>query len=184
MADHVGLRVEVKCHAQPRRQTLQTVERVCVEFARFVIVADLDGDRVVVALVGAVGDLRKRHALEHLAVEPDEKMCARVGFPREGEPGEEAAVRLRRSRGVADVVDDHAVDLPQRRARTGVRIDGQRLDLHPLRRRDARTGDVSVAQKVYRFHDEEQRQHHDDDALEPKPLPAALLPVSHLTAAR
>ena len=66
--------------------------------------AALNGDGVIVAGVGAVGDFIERDALDDL-------MAAGVGGTGLGETGEVAAVGLGRGVGVASVVDDHAVDL-------------------------------------------------------------------------
>lgn len=84
--------------------------------------AALNGDGVIVAGVGAVGDFIERDALDDLAVDADDEMAAGVGGTGLGEAGEVAAVGLGRGVGVASVVDDHAVDLLQWDLGTGVGV--------------------------------------------------------------
>ena len=92
------------------------------ELAGLVRVTALDGDGVVVAGVGAVGDLVEGDALDDLAVDADDEVAAGVGGAGLGETGEVAAVGFGGGVGVAGVVDDHAVDLFQRNLRTRVGV--------------------------------------------------------------
>ena len=84
--------------------------------------AALNGDGVIVAGVGAIGDFIEGDALDDLAVDADDEMAAGVGGTGLGETGEVAAVGLGRGVGVAGVVDDHAVDLLQWDLGTGVGV--------------------------------------------------------------
>ena len=59
---------------------------------RLVRMAALNGDGVIVAGVGAVGDFIEGDALDDLAVDADDEMAAGVGGTGLGETGEVAAV--------------------------------------------------------------------------------------------
>ena len=100
MADDVG-GSEIEFLAQPRRQPQEAHHRLGGELSHLVGVADLDGNGVAVRLRGAVGDLRERNALKHLALQPHDEVGAGIGLVREGKVGEVAAVRRRRGAGVS-----------------------------------------------------------------------------------
>ena len=97
--------------------------------------ATLNGDGVIVAGVGAVGDFIERDALDDL-----DEMAAGVGGTGLGETGEVAAVGLGRGVGVASVVDDHAVDLLQWDLGTGVGVLRQQIYCDPVLLQHRRQG--------------------------------------------
>ena len=92
------------------------------ELAGLVGVTALDGDGVVVAGVGAVGDLVEGDALDNFAVNANDEVAAGVGGAGLGETGKITAVGFGGGVGVAGVVDDHAVDLLQGDLGTGVGV--------------------------------------------------------------
>lgn len=102
--------------------------------------AALNGDGVIVAGVGAIGDFIEGDALDDLAVDADDEMAAGVGGTGLGETGEVAAVGLGRGVGVASVVDDHAVDLLQWDLGTGVGVLWQQIYCDPVLLQHRRQG--------------------------------------------
>ena len=180
MADDILGGVKRKRLAQPRDELFKALHRRVVEFARLIGMADLDGHGVVVRGIGTVGDLRQRHALQNFTLQPDDKVGARVGLVRQGEIGEKAAVRRGARAGIADIVHHHAGDLPERRAGTGIFVEGEIVDRDKVRRADIRTGEIPVGERIAQPHAAENEQNEREQDEEGFLTPGAAAPAPPL----
>ena len=180
MADDVFGGVKIERLAQPRDERFKALHRRVVKLARLIGVADLDGHGVVVRGIGAVGDLRQRHALQDLPIQPDDKMRARVGLVRQGEIGEKAAVRRGARAGIADIVHHHAGNFPERRAGTGIFVEGQIVDRDKVRRADIRTGEIPVRERIAQLHAAKNEQNEREQDKEGFLTPGAAAPAPPL----
>ena len=180
MADDILGGVKRKRLAQPRDERFKAFHRRVVKFARLIGVADLNGHGVVVRGVRAVGDLRQRHALQDLPIQPDDKMRARVGLVRQGEVGEKAAVRRGARAGIADIVHHHAGNFPERRAGAGVFVYRNVVDRDKVRHADIRTGEVPVRERIAQLHAAENEQNEREQDEEGFLTPGAAAPAPPL----
>ena len=119
---------------QPGAQLHQGVVGGLGKLPRPVRMAALDGQSVLIALVGAVGHLVQGDALEDLPLQSDKEVAAGVGLSRLRKAGEIAAVLRRRGARVAHIVHHNPVDLLQGGAWPGVGVEGKGLPADPLQR--------------------------------------------------
>lgn len=180
VSNDVRVGVERKRLAQPRDERFKALHRRVVKLACVVGVADLDGHGVVVRGVRAVGDLRQRHALQDLTLQPDDKVRARVGLVRQGEVGKKAAVRRGARAGIADIVHHHAGNFPERRAGTGIFVEGQIVDRDKVRRADIRTGEIPVGERIAQLYAAENEQNEREQDKEGFLTPGAAAPAPPL----
>ena len=186
--DHVRLRIQAERLADPGRQIHQAGVGPVGEASRRVGMADLDPDRIAVAVVGRVGHLRQGHALDHLSVQAHDEVTAGVGpGPSVGQGGEIVPVGAGGRAGVAHVVDHHAVDLTEPASGTGPLVDGDQVLLHVVRDLHAvagepsrgigwipgvpSAGEVRPAQDQDRRQDQPRRQHRPPRSHGPSPGP-------------
>ena len=180
MADDVFGGVKIERLAEPRDERFKALHRRVVEFARVVGMADLDGHGVVVRGVRAVGDLRQRHALQDLPIQPDDKVGACVGLVRQGEVGKKAAVRRGGRAGIADIVHHHAGNFPERRAGTRVFVCRNVVDRDKVRHADIRTGEIPVGERIAQLHAAENEQNEREQDKEGFLTPGAAAPAPPL----
>ena len=180
MSNDVRVGVKRKRLAQPRDELFKALHRRVIKLACIVGVADLDGHGVVVGAVGAVGNLCQRHALQDLTLQPHDEVGARVGLVRQREIGKKAAVIRGARARIADIVHHHAGDLPERRAGTGIFVEGEIVDRDKVRRADIRTGEPSVGERIAQLHAAENEQNEREQDEKSFLVPGAAAPAPPL----
>ena len=96
-------------------------------------VTALDGDGVIIAVIGAVGHLVQRDTLNDLPVDADDKVAAGGGGVGRGKTGKVVSILLGGGAGIAHIVDDDPADLGEGGARAGVFVLGQQVRCDPVR---------------------------------------------------
>ena len=66
---------------------------------------------VIIALIGCIGNLVKRNALDNLTLKSDDKMAADIRFPGLNDVLEVAPVLSCRCARITNIVNHHSIDL-------------------------------------------------------------------------